>query len=264
VSLERDAHGKRSGTPAGSVLRVRPLISAHRGSCGIDGLPAAERYRHAIALGVDYVEIDARRSADGIHVTYHDDLTPSGHSTRDLTYAQLKDELGSELLTLEEVLDIAVGRTALHVDLKEDDFAVETVRVVLDRLTERDFVVTTGAALVIRRIKDQFPHVSAGLTLGRDVEGWLPWRILGVRLSELFPGPRLNRSHADFVAVHQQLARIRLLSYTGARSLPAWVWTVDEEIEMERFLADPRVTTLITNRPDLALRLRARNGGGPS
>lgn len=246
------------------MLPVRPLISAHRGSCGIDGLPAAERYRRAIALGVDYVEIDARRTADGTYVTYHDDLTPSGRNTRELTYRQLKDELGSELLTLEEVLDIAVGRTALHVDLKEDDRALEIVRAVLDRLAEKDFVVTTGGELVIRRIKDQFPYVSAGLTLGRDLEGWPPWRILGVRLSELFPGPGLKRSHADFVAMHQQLARIRLLSYTAARSLPAWVWTVDDEVEMERFLADPRVTTLITNRPDLALRLRAKNGERPS
>jgi glycerophosphoryl diester phosphodiesterase len=250
--------------PRVSVLPVRPLISAHRGSCGIDGLPAAERYRRAIALGVDYVEIDARRTADGIYVTYHDDLTPSGRNTRDLTFTQLKGELGSELLTLEEVLDIAVGHTPLHVDLKEDEFALETVRAILDRLAERDFVVTTGGEQVIRRIKDQFPTVSAGLTLGRDLEGWPPLRILGVRLNELFPGPRLNRSHADFVAMHQQLARIRLLSYTGARSLPAWVWTVDDEVEMKRFLADPRVTTLITNRPDLALRLRAKNGGGPN
>jgi glycerophosphoryl diester phosphodiesterase len=246
------------------VLPVRPLISAHRGSCGIDGLPAAERYRRAIALGVDYVEIDARRTADGIYVTYHDDQTPSGRNTRDLTYTQLKDELVSELLTLEEVLDIAVGRTGLHVDLKEDDFALETVRLVLDRLAESEFVVTTGGELVIRRIKDQFPTVTAGLTLGRDMEGWPPWRILGVRLSELFPGPRLRRSHADFMAIHQQLARIRLLSYTGARRLPAWVWTVDDEVEMKRFLADPRVTTLITDRPDLALRLRAKSDEGPS
>jgi glycerophosphoryl diester phosphodiesterase len=242
----------------GSVSPVRPLISAHRGSCGVDGLPAAERYRRAIALGVDYVEIDARRTADGMYVTCHDDLTPSGRNTRDLTYAQLRGELGSELLTLAEVLDIAVGRTRLHVDLKEDEFAPEVVRLVLGRLPESDFVITTGGELVIRRIKDQFPTVTAGLTLGRDVARWPPWRLLGVRLSELFPGRRWKLSRADFVAMHQQLARIRLLSYTGARRIPAWVWTVDDEVEMARFLADPRVTTLITNRPDLALRLRAK------
>jgi len=236
------------------------LISAHRGSCGINGLPAAERYRRAIALGVDYVEIDIRRTAEGTCINYHDDLTPSRRSVRELTYTQLRDELGSELLTLEEVLDIAAGRVGLHVDLKEDDAVAGIVRKVLDSIPEGKFVVTTGADFVIRRIKDEFPTVTAGLTLGRDLERWPPWRIAGVRLSELFPGPRLKRSHADFVAMHQQLARIRLLRYTGTRSIPAWVWTVDDEVEMKRFLADPRVTTLITNRPDVALRLRASGG----
>jgi glycerophosphoryl diester phosphodiesterase len=232
------------------------LISAHRGSCGVDGLPAAERYRRAIALGVDYVEIDARRTADGMYVTFHDDLTPSRRNTRELTYAQLRDEVGSELLTLEEVLDIAAGRVGLHVDLKEDDCGPDIVRVVRERMSESNFVVTTGGDAVIRRIKDQFPKVTAGLTLGRDLERWPPWRILGVRLSELFPGARLNRSRADFVAMHQQLARLRMLRYTAARNIPAWVWTVDDEVGIKRFSADPRVMTLITNRPDVALRFR--------
>jgi hypothetical protein len=31
---------------------------------------------------------------------------------------------------------------------------------------------------------------------------------------------------------------------------------VDDEVQMTRFLNDPRVTVLITNRPDLARRLR--------
>jgi glycerophosphoryl diester phosphodiesterase len=232
------------------------LISAHRGNCGVEGLPAIERYRRAIALGVDYVEIDARRSADGTYVTYHDDLTPSGRSTHELTYSELLDELGTEMLTLDEVLDIAAGRVGLHVDLKEDDCAPEIVRLVLDHMSESSFVVTTGGDTVIRRIKDQFPSVTAGLTLGRDLEGWPPWRILGVRLSELFPGPRLNRSQADFIAMHQQLARLRLLGYAASHRIPAWVWTVDDEVEIKRLMADPRVTTLITNRPDVALRLR--------
>jgi hypothetical protein len=56
--------------------------------------------------------------------------------------------------------------------------------------------------------------------------------------------------------MHQQLARIRLLGYTATHRIPAWVWTVDDEVEMKRFLDDPRVTTLITNRPDVALRLK--------
>lgn len=237
-------------------VAVSPLISAHRGSCGIAGLPAAERYDRAIALGVDYVELDVRRTADGVFVNYHDDITPSRRPTSSLAYADLKSELGSELLTFAELLDVVAGRVGLHVDLKETGDEAEIVRIVLAHRFGSRFVVTTGAVESIRSVKDLFPNVQAGLTLGTDMRDAHAWATMTERWAEIFPGPRLKRSHADFVVSHQQLARLRLLRYGKRRRIPVWVWTVDETNEIARFMADPRVTTLVTNRPDVALRFR--------
>jgi len=236
---------------------VRPLISAHRGSCGVAGLPAAERYDRAISLGVDYVELDVRRSADGLFVNYHDGVTPSGRATSSLPYLDLKAELGDELLTLDELLEVVAGRVALHVDLKEPGDEGDTVRILLAHKAGARFVVTTGEVESIRAIKEQFPDIQAGLTLGTDMRDARVWATMTERLAELFPGPRLERSHADFVAAHQQLARIRLLGYGLRKRLPVWVWTVDETKEIERFMRDPRVDTLVTNRPDVAVQFRA-------
>jgi glycerophosphoryl diester phosphodiesterase len=236
---------------------MSPLICAHRGSCGVAGLPAAERYDRAIAIGVDFVELDLRRTADGLYVNYHDDVTPSGRPTAGLKYADLKAELESEVLTLDELLDVVAGRVGLHVDLKERGCESEIVRQLLARITAGRFVVTTGEVESIRGIKEQYPTVRAGLTLGTDMRNARTLATVRERFSELFPAPRLERSRADFVAAHQQLARIRLLGYCARRHIDAWVWTVDEEKEIARFMADSRVTTLITNRPDIALRLRS-------
>jgi glycerophosphoryl diester phosphodiesterase len=235
---------------------VSPLISAHRGSCGVAGLPAAERYERAIALGVDYVELDVRRTADGALVNYHDDVTPTGRATSSLTYADLKAELGGQLLTLAELQDVVAGRVGLHVDLKEPGDEGDIVRTLLANKGGARFAVTTGDVESIRAVKEHFPSVQAGLTLGTDMRDAHAWATLTERLEELFPGPRLKRSHADFIAAHQQLARIRLLRYCKRKRLPIWVWTVDETKEIARFMADPRVTTVVTNRPDVALRFR--------
>jgi glycerophosphoryl diester phosphodiesterase len=250
-------------------VAVTPFISAHRGQCGVPGLAAAERYGCAIELGVDYVELDVRRTADGLYVNYHDHVTPSGRATGSLSYSDLKAELGSELLTLDELLDVVAGRVGLHVDLKEPGYEAEIVRLILGRVGGSSpspsppsgveaFVVTTGEVESIRTIKEQFPTVRGGLTLGTDLKDARAWATVRERLAELFPGPRLKRSRADFVAAHQQLARIRLLGYCARRRIPAWVWTVDGEAEIARYIADRRVTTLVTNRPDVALRLRKR------
>ena len=236
---------------------MAPLISAHRGSCGVAGLPAAERYDRAIRLGVDYVELDVRRTADGVYVNYHDDVTPSHRPTGSLSFKDLKAEVGAELLTLDEVLGAVADRAGLHVDLKEPGFEAEIVRAIITRQPAKGFVVTTGEVESIRAIKAQFPSIRAGLTLGTDMRNAHALATFSERWSELFPDARLKRSRADFVAAHQQLARIRLLAYCARRRMDAWVWTVDEEREIARFMADRRVATLITNRPDVAMRFKS-------
>ena len=38
------------------------------------------------------------------------------------------------------------------------------------------------------------------------------------------------------------------------------IWTVDEDAEIRRWLADPRVAVLITNRPGVAVAMRSSRG----
>ncbi len=235
---------------------MRTLIDAHRGECGIPGLPAADRYGRAIALGVDYVEIDVRQSGDGVYVNYHDDRTPTGRAVSELSYAALRQELGAELLKVDELMELVDGRVGLHVDVKDAGGEAATVRFI-QAACVRSPVFFTGGDDSIRAIKENFPTASAGLTLGEDLEGAPPWRYLRVRWSELFPGVRLRRCDADFAAVHQRLAGIRILDYCARAHMPAWVWTVDDEVEIARFMRDPRVAVLITNRPDIAVRVRS-------
>ncbi len=234
---------------------MRPLIDAHRGECGVPGLPAADRYSRAIGLGVDFVEIDIRRISDGTFVNYHDDRTPTGRAVRNLSYPELKAELGEELLTVDELIEIVDGRVGLHVDVKEEGYEAEVVQLIQGGVSRSEVVFTSGDD-PIRAIKEQFPEVRAGLSIGDDLDGVAPWLRVHARLSELFPGPRLRHSHADFVAVHQDLARLGVLAYCARKRMPAWVWTVDDEADIASFIRDPRVAVLITNRPDLALRIR--------
>lgn len=232
-----------------------PLLDAHRGECGIPGLPVAERYVRAIELGVDFVEIDIRRIADGTFVNYHDDFTPSGRAVRDLSYPELRAERESELTTVDELVEIIDGKVGLHVDVKEEGYEAEVVRKIQSSFRRSEVVFTSGDG-PIRAVKDQFPNVRTGLSLGDDLDGVAPWFKVRVRLSELFPGSRLRRSHANFIAVHKDAARARVLAYCAKTHVPAWVWTVDDEPEIARFMRDPRVAVLITNRPDIAMRFR--------
>ena len=221
----------------------------------VEGQSVAERYQHAIRLGVDYVEFDVRKTKDLVAIVYHDDCTLSGRLINQFAYTDLMEELGAEALTFDEMLDIAAGKVGLHLDLKEGGYEAEVV----DRVRERgalDSLVITSGEEVVRAIKQQFPEVRAGLSLGDELAGAPPWVKLRARFSEAFPRVRIERCNADFVAAHWQLADFNVLRYCRRHGLPAWVWTVDEEPALKRFIADPRVTTVITNRPELALEIR--------
>jgi hypothetical protein len=63
--------------------------------------------------------------------------------------------------------------------------------------------------------------------------------------------PAVSVSPIDFVAVDHD----KLGGYSGPW-LPIWVWTVDEERSTKRYMKDTRIEGIITNRPDLALKLR--------
>src|ERR1700687_5187957 len=230
---------------------MNPLISAHQGCLPAAGLSAAERYRRAIRLGVDFVEFDVRRSRDGMDVIHHDDWTKSGRPIRDFAYHELTEELGSEALTLDELLDVAAGKVGLHLDLKEPGYEAEIARTMLGRCPVDEFVITSGVE-EIRTVKETFPQVRVGLSIGDDLTGISPWLAVRHRLRELFPRRRIERSRADFIAVHRDLAVLGALGYSERHRIPAWVWTVDDEPSIARFLADRRVAAAITNRADIA------------
>ena len=61
---------------------------------------------------------------------------------------------------------------------------------------------------------------------------------------------------ASFLGPHAGLARAGLLAWADNRGLETYVWTVNDRRILRTLLADPRVTAVITDRPEKALRLR--------
>jgi glycerophosphoryl diester phosphodiesterase len=163
------------------------IVSAH------DGYP---RHLHS---GADYIEVDIRRTRDGVIVLAHDEPVP-----------------GRRYPTYDELLGALPTGVGLHLDLKEKGFEHE-----LMEKAPKVVVVTPDFSESAETIKSHFPRV---------------------RVSPI-----------DFVTLDQARANEKTL----AAGLPVWLWTVDDRRLMQRFMRDPRVEAIITNRPGLALKLRS-------
>jgi glycerophosphoryl diester phosphodiesterase len=165
-------------------------------------------------------------------VSAHDGYPRWMRSGADFIEVDIRRDAGGEIIlahdeprpgdlypTLDQVLAEIDRQSGLHLDLKEAGFEIELFARVLARLPPHKVVATPDFDESVRVIKERFP---------------------GVRVSPV-----------DFVAVDHD----KLGDYSDPR-LPIWVWTVDDKRSMKRYLKDPRIEGIITNRPDLALKLR--------
>jgi glycerophosphoryl diester phosphodiesterase len=222
-------------------------ISAHRrDETGLAGL------RDAVASGAEYVEIDVRRTADGALVVHHD-RTVAGVPLSRCTYDRLQQLAPRPVPLVREALEIIGGRARAHIDLKERGAEHEVVAMALEIFDTDRIVATTRDADAVALIKADFPAVTVALSVGRG-----PWERGMVR--DFVPVRALRASGADMVALNHRLARTGVLRQCARAGYPVMLWTVNAVPLMRRFLADPRVTILITDHPGTALGLRARQG----
>jgi len=212
-------------------------VSAHEG--GSEDAPPAtwEAYENALTTGTDYIEFDIRRTRDGDLVVFHDAHT-ANRPVAGMTYDELCAAAGYRVPLVRELMK------------------AEIIRLALDLLGPGNFVATTLVDASIFRIKKSFPEVTTALSIGRDLREVARLMRLPMRARELYPIGRMRACGADWLAVHRRLARANVLRLCGRLGVPAMIWTVNGEPEMRRFLADPRVSVLITDRPRHALRLR--------
>ena len=105
-------------------------------------------------------------------------------------------------------------------------------------------------------------------TVGRGLAEVPRTRWAATRFGEVRPLRRLRACRADWVALNHRLAGAGVLAQCHRAGLKTMIWTVDEDAGIRRWLNDPRVTVLITNRHADAVALRAalappRPGTGP-
>ena len=112
----------------------RVLKIGHRGAAGHAPENTLAAIRKGIVLGVDFVELDVRRTADGVLVILHDatvNRTTDGKGRIDrLSLREVRKfnaGNGEHVPTLEEVLKIARGNVGLMLELKAEGVAPQTV-----------------------------------------------------------------------------------------------------------------------------------------
>lgn len=218
------------------VLRI-----GHRGAAGHAPENTLAAIQKGIALGVDFIEIDVRRTADGVLVALHDETvnrTTNGKGRVDrLSLRDLKSfdaGKGEHIPTLEEVLKTAEGRTGLMLELKVKEVAQQTVEAVRE------------AGFSAPVIYASFLHDEL-----MDVRSGNPKASLMVLFSRLPHSPvaRAMKYRPSHVGLRHDTATGRLVDAFHDEGLLVFVYTADNLGDIQRALS-LGVDGVISNFPE--------------
>jgi glycerophosphoryl diester phosphodiesterase len=248
-------------------LRSATRVLAHRGVHAPGG-PVENSlgaFRRAIELGVDALELDVRRTRDGVLVVHHDPRMAAGApKLRSIDFADLPPLTdGQHVPRLTEVADLAVAHDArLVVEPKDRHITEQVVAELHGRgLTSDRFEIISFSNATLREAEAVDPAIRTGV-LAPKLPGVLresaAWTGAVALMDALGWEPSLSRAArvgADYVSVDRRMVRPRFMAAAADRGVPVDTWTVNERADIQRVL-DLGVAGVVTDDAALAMRLR--------
>jgi len=233
------------------------LAFAHRGGAyhpeieGLENTMAA--FRHAVALGYDYLETDVHLTRDGVLLAFHDSVldrvTDRRGEIAELTRAEVGEALvgGRESVpALADVFDAFPG-ARFNIDLKSD----AAVPALAEFVAAREAWDRVLVGSFSRRRTARFRELTAGrVPTAATIPEILAVRLLpSARLAALLCGPC-----AAFQVPHRR-GRVTVTTPGFVRRAHragrhVHVWTIDDPAEM-RTLLDRGVDGVFTDRTDI-------------
>jgi glycerophosphoryl diester phosphodiesterase len=217
-------------------------VIAHRGASAAspENTPAA--FRLARELGADWVELDVRRTLDGM-VVAHDAQLSDGR----VIVETASGDLPRSIPSLAEALDACDGM-GVNIEIKNHP---------VDPDFDPDESV---AAAVVAEIQRRSSHATVLVssfhlpTVDRvlELDDRIPTALLTIRVNDPVRLAELTRRHRH-VALHpwDEIVDAPLVTAAHQQDLAVNVWTVDDPARMTELIA-LGVDGIVTNVPDIA------------
>ena len=249
----------------------RPLVFAHRGGCELGPENTIAAFDIGMSTGADGLELDVHLSADNVVVVHHDTTLDRTTNATGPIAKRTADELarvdagyrfarngeypfrgrGFGVPTLAQVLRRFRGvPTIIEIKVNTDVMGEMVARDILSE-DAVDYVCIAGyGSASARAARAGLPGVAASAHQGE------------VRMAvyrSILRCPVRRAVYQTFqIPERAETTRIvspRFIRHAHQAGLKVQVWTVDEEADMRRLLGWG-VDGLISNRPDLAVRVR--------
>lgn len=233
-----------------SPLDSGPLIYAHRGDRSRAPDNTLEAYLLAIEAGADGVELDVRRTLDGILILHHEDHDPLVGTFASTTSHDLRDA-APQIPTLREALDAIPSNVFINVEIKNNkrQAGFDEERLIVDQAVAEirahddpaRILVSSFDSLAMRRAGEVAPEFLRGQLIVNPVT-----LDVGIGLAQKF----------GMDGIHPELSYLRdgpdvLTQALQGTTLRTVVWGVNSP-EAVAILTEAGVNAIITDDPGMA------------
>ncbi|WP_424359578.1 glycerophosphodiester phosphodiesterase [Methanocella sp. MCL-LM] len=217
------------------------MVIGHRGAAGYEPENTLRSFQKGIALGVDWIELDIRRTADGHIVVMHDDTverTTNGRGkVSEMSLADIKKldaGKGEKVPTLQEAIDVAKGKVKLIIELKLEGLEADVIDIVEKNGLFEDCIISSFFYYSIRRVKELRPGImTAAIASKLPIE--------------------FHRLHNDFLAdtifLRKDIVSRDIVDEAHRDGFLVCVWNIDDSRDVARY-ADMGVDFISSNYPD--------------
>jgi len=242
-----------------------PIVYAHRGGAKLRPENTLLAFDHGLSLGADGLEFDVRLSRDGVVVVHHDatlERTTNGrgpisaHSAAELARLDAgyhSDDFRGQAGGVPR-LDAVLARypsIPLLIELKVNDpvLAHRTIDALRKANAVERVALGSYETRVLRAAREYEPAIRTGSSREETrLALYRSWVRCPVRR------PRYQEYQVPEFAGTTRVVSPRFVRYAHDAGLAVKVWTVDDELEMQRLIGWG-VDAIISDRPDIAVRV---------
>tara|TARA_B100000686_G_C16737501_1_gene944525 strand:+ start:800 stop:1498 length:699 start_codon:yes stop_codon:yes gene_type:complete len=225
------------------MIKKHPLVIAHRGASIDREENTLEAFAEARVQGADWVELDVRRSADGVLVVHHDAYLPDGRLVRETLTGDLPESVPNLAEAFEACEGMGVNLEIKNLpgepDFEEIDLVCEAVvGLTVAYRPYNQLLISSFDIHAIDRVRTADSDLATGwLVSERNDIG----QILG----------RVEAHGHSSINLWDELVDEAFIVEAHRRDLRIFVWTVDDVARIGE-LSTWGVDGIITNVPALA------------
>ncbi len=219
-----------------------PLVIAHRGDSSNALENSLEAVRRALSYPADMIELDIRKSRDNVLYVMHDKLTiRTAEKNIDIEratsaeIARVKLRNDEPIPTLTDVIKIVSGKAGLNLEIKSDGAGLLTAEYLVSSNYKGYILVSSFKEDEVLAVRRAMPHVPTSLIFDvftvRDV-------------------PLYRERGYTIISLRKTTVSEKLVEVCHGQGIQVYVWTVDDEDEMLKFISWG-VDGIYSNKPEI-------------